>query len=227
MKYEITKTRHHIRGAEIKMSIDIMWYTALEIEKLKPRLNYYSKSYLPFERKDYIIYSQRLILNRCELDLIKDKFEKYKQETSLIISEVFSMTYSGKKTIAYKLNVVNELILRLKINTMKTITVPLSKEAMHRLDYNESIDGDLLELELSDNELHILNKVNLFETINYKLGLNIDDYEDENLHDMSKIENLNEILTSMINKENEHIINSILELSNTALNKKTGIFFYF
>lgn len=44
---------------------------------------------------------------------------------------------------------------------------------------------------------------------------------------MSKIENLNEILTSMINKENEHIINSILELSNTALNKKTGIFFYF
>ncbi|EPK6165134.1 hypothetical protein KY207_004320, partial [Providencia stuartii] len=102
--------------------------------------------------------------------------------------------------IAYKLNVVNELILRLKINTMKTITVPLSKEAMHRLDYNESIDGDLLELELSDNELHILNKVNLFETINYKLGLNIDDYEDENLHDMSKIENLNEILTSMINK---------------------------
>lgn len=88
------------------------------------------------------------------------------------------MTYSGKKTIAYKLNVVNELILRLKINTMKTITVPLSKEAMHRLDYNESIDGDLLELELSDNELHILNKVNLFETINYKLGLNIDDYED-------------------------------------------------
>ncbi|EPG9814601.1 hypothetical protein N4P43_002981, partial [Providencia stuartii] len=60
--------------------------------------------------------------------------------------------------------------------------------------------GDLLELELSDNELHILNKVNLFETINYKLGLNIDDYEDENLHDMSKIENLNEILTSMINK---------------------------
>ncbi|MGG4702972.1 hypothetical protein ACLPGM_20830, partial [Providencia stuartii] len=73
------------------------------------------------------------------------------------------MTYSGKKTIAYKLNVVNELILRLKINTMKTITVPLSKETMHRLDYNESIDGDLLELELSDNELHILNKVNLFE----------------------------------------------------------------
>lgn len=182
------------------MSTDIMWYTALEIEKLKPRLNYYNKSYLPFERKDYIIYSQRSILNRCELYLIKDKFEKYKQETSLIISEVFSMTYSGKKTIAYKLNVVNELILRLKINTMKTITVPLSKEAMHRLDYNESIDGDLLELELSDNELHILNKVNLFETINYKLGLNIDDYEDENLHDMSKIENLNEILTSMINK---------------------------
>ncbi|WP_272577522.1 hypothetical protein, partial [Providencia sp. PROV264] len=81
------------------MSIDIMWYTALEIEKLKPRLNYYSKSYLPFERKDYIIYSQRSILNRCELDFIKDKFEKYKQETSLIISEVFSMTYSGKKTI--------------------------------------------------------------------------------------------------------------------------------
>ncbi|MFY3769830.1 hypothetical protein ACOT1K_08170 [Providencia manganoxydans] len=110
---------------------------------------------------------------------------------------------------------------------MKLITVPLSKEAMHRLDYNESIDGDLLELELSDNQLHILNKVNLFEEINYKLGLNIDDYEDESLHDMNKIKNLNEILTSMINKENEHIINSILELSNVALNKKTGIFFYF
>lgn len=110
---------------------------------------------------------------------------------------------------------------------MKTITVPLSKEAMHRLDYNESIDGDLLELELSDNQLHILNKVNLFEEVNYKLGLNIDDYEDESLHDMNKIKNLNKILTSMINKENEHIINSILELSNVALNKKTGIFFYF
>ncbi|WP_140182420.1 hypothetical protein [Providencia stuartii] len=110
---------------------------------------------------------------------------------------------------------------------MKTITVPLSKEAMHRLDYNESTDDDLLELELSDNQLHILNKVNLFEEINYKLGLNIDDYEDESLHDMNKIKNLNEILRSMINKENEYIINSILELSNAALNKKTGIFFYF
>ncbi|HBO21360.1 MAG TPA: hypothetical protein DD649_00530 [Providencia sp.] len=110
---------------------------------------------------------------------------------------------------------------------MKIITIPLSEEAMHRLDYNESIDGDLLELELSDNQLHILNKINLFETINYKLGLNIDDYEDESLHDMNKIESLNEILKSVLNEENKNIIDSILELTNMALSRKTGVFFYF
>nr|ELR5113458.1 hypothetical protein [Providencia stuartii] len=110
---------------------------------------------------------------------------------------------------------------------MKTITVPLSKEAMHRLDYNESIDGDLLELELSDSQLNTLSKIKLFEVINYNLGLNIDDYEDESLYDMNKIEILNEILKSIINKDNKDIIKSILELSNTALDKKTGIFFFF
>ncbi|HEM7132967.1 TPA: hypothetical protein U2I51_002439 [Providencia rettgeri] len=110
---------------------------------------------------------------------------------------------------------------------MKIITVPLSKEAMYRLDYNESVDGDLLELDLNDNQLYLLNKVNLFELINSNLGLNIDDYEDESLQDMSKLENLRDILNNVSNKDNESIINSILLLVNTALDKKTGVFFYF
>ncbi|MEY0891506.1 hypothetical protein AB7187_21170, partial [Providencia rettgeri] len=71
----------------------------------------------------------------------------------------------------------------------------------------------LLELELSVRQLNTLSKIKLFEVINYNLGLNIDDYEDESLYDMNKIEILNEILKSMINKENKDIIKSILELS--------------
>ncbi|MEX6221180.1 hypothetical protein AB6G21_11300 [Providencia hangzhouensis] len=53
---------------------------------------------------------------------------------------------------------------------MKIITIPLSKEAMYRLGSNESVDGDLLKLDLNDNQLYLLNKVNLFELINSNLA---------------------------------------------------------
>ncbi|MGM0938261.1 MAG: hypothetical protein ACQEWL_18335 [Pseudomonadota bacterium] len=73
------------------MSIDIMCYTNLEVEELKSKLDGYSKNYLPFKKKDYIVYEPKSILTREQLSFIQDKGEKYKQETSLIISEELGM----------------------------------------------------------------------------------------------------------------------------------------
>ncbi len=62
---------------------------------------------------------------------------------------------------------------------MKLISVPLTREAMHRLNYNQCIPGDLEELELDDEVYREIWSTNFFDIINKELDTNIDDYEDE------------------------------------------------
>lgn len=62
---------------------------------------------------------------------------------------------------------------------MKTISVPLSLEAMQRLNFDVCVDGDLVELELSQSQFDYCWKIGFFRSLNSHLGLLIDEYEDE------------------------------------------------
>ena len=108
---------------------------------------------------------------------------------------------------------------------MKLITVPLTREAMHRLNYNQCISGDLEELELDDEVYREIWSTNFFDIINKELDTNIDDYEDESICDNNRLNRLLNIISSYIHI---HIFfHELYRLVKLALNSNTGIFFFF
>jgi hypothetical protein len=113
---------------------------------------------------------------------------------------------------------------------MKVICVPKDKLALHRLDYNLSESEDLIEVCLDNHTLMKLFEANFFQKINEKANSNIDDFEDENIVGEKE---LREVLDSDIFRDNNYdihlqeIIYKIEHLFRYALNKGTGVFFYF
>ena len=108
---------------------------------------------------------------------------------------------------------------------MKLISVPLTREAMHRLNYNQCIPGDLEELELDNDMYREIWSTNFFDIINKELDTNIDDYEDESICDNNKLNRLLNIISSYIHI---HIFfHELYRLVKLALNSNTGIFFFF
>lgn len=107
---------------------------------------------------------------------------------------------------------------------MKLISVPLTREAMHRLNYNQCIPGDLEELELDDVYREIWS-TNFFDVINRELDKNIDDYEDESICDNNQLNMLLNIISRYIHIHT--FFRELYRLVKLALNSNTGIFFFF
>ena len=105
---------------------------------------------------------------------------------------------------------------------MRYITVPINKEAMIRLDYDQNIEGDLVEITITEEELDSLWK--LFQELNLLLGIHIDDYETEEVTDYKKLLEMKEIL---IANNTDYLTKKILHLIELAIDYKTGIFFFF
>jgi len=112
----------------------------------------------------------------------------------------------------------------------KTICVPKSKDALDRLDYNKTEEGDLFEISLDADVFLELFKIGFFQAINRLAHSNIDDFEDDAIIEESYLKN---ILNSDIFNEQKYnvdvfkIVKKIEELFLQALKYKTGIFFYF
>lgn len=113
---------------------------------------------------------------------------------------------------------------------MKTISVPKNNEALDRLDYNKTEEGDLFEVFLGDDVFDELSKLGFFQVINKIAHSNIDNFEDEVITEEIY---LNNILNSDIFSEKKYdaeifkVVKKIEELFFRALKYKTGIFFYF
>lgn len=73
------------------MAIDIMCYTKLDTELLNKIINKIRLKYNSIFDESYIIYSASPVLNREQLDLIRDEQEKYSKESKLLISEEFGL----------------------------------------------------------------------------------------------------------------------------------------
>ncbi|TDQ51319.1 hypothetical protein [Permianibacter aggregans] len=64
---------------------------------------------------------------------------------------------------------------------MKLLTVPVSKDAIERLDLDACFDGDLIEVALSEEEFNELWGTGIFNVLNDQLSVMIDDFEDESI----------------------------------------------
>lgn len=115
---------------------------------------------------------------------------------------------------------------------MKQIIVPLSAEAMKKLDYDQADDDDELYIvKLSDQEVNLLFEKNFFNRINEIIDTYIDDYEYEEIIDLRKLVILKNFLQDTSNQEwadiPPKIYQNILFLIKLAIAKQTGLFFFF
>ncbi|MBU2713960.1 hypothetical protein [Zooshikella harenae] len=109
---------------------------------------------------------------------------------------------------------------------MKVISVPLTQEAMYRVDLDQSLEGDLKELTLSDSEFSVLWSSGVLDDLNEELDLLIGDFEDESITG----ERLEQALA--ITQQNKHylhtsVVNALASQLELAISKSTGVFFFF
>ncbi|ASZ09877.1 hypothetical protein KTO58_26550 [Chitinophaga pendula] len=107
----------------------------------------------------------------------------------------------------------------------KYIVVPKNQEAMDALNYDNATPEQLIEIVLTDQEFQILSDKDFFQSINTIATVNIDIYEDDSIKDREELER---VLKSDIFKI-EYIdkIKQIRILFEEALERATGVFFYF
>lgn len=113
---------------------------------------------------------------------------------------------------------------------MKTICVPINLLSQSRLDFDECKPGDLIELNLSNDMYNKLLDLGFFNRINLLTDSNIDDFEDEHISDIAKIKNVLE--SSLFDRDQYEtelyrIVCQIEQLFVEALNRGTGVFFFF
>lgn len=109
----------------------------------------------------------------------------------------------------------------------RTISVPLTVEAEKRLDYDESIDGDLEELDLTEEEFNQFYSSGVIDKLNEELDVIIDDYESEDIL-LSQLEPAKNIVSDAVNKNPDlSILKEILKLFELAIKKKTSVSFFF
>ena len=108
----------------------------------------------------------------------------------------------------------------------KWIVVPTSKAAMQRLDLDQCLPGDLEELALSPEQWALLSRSDLLPSLNRALGSLIDDYEDASIQGQAALATALSILTRTATAEDE-LIHRLIALNRLALERDTGLFFYF
>lgn len=109
---------------------------------------------------------------------------------------------------------------------MKSITVPISKEAMKRLDFNECLDGDLVEIKLNESEFDKMWSSGVFEIINDAFEKNIDIYEDEYLVGIDNLVQAKKLIDKEFHGADQPVQELLLMLDK-AIENNTGIFFFF
>lgn len=111
---------------------------------------------------------------------------------------------------------------------MKCLSVPVSTEAMERLEYNECMDDDLIEVFLDEVDYNKLWDTGVLELINDKLGKNIDDYEGERIVGLNDLYQAQAIINEKILlNPSEGTLRKLLSQINVAIKRDSGVFFYF
>lgn len=112
---------------------------------------------------------------------------------------------------------------------MKTICVPKDFAALNRLDHDENHTEDLIEVILTNHVLEQLLALGFFDAINKLIGSIIDDFENESITDPAMIKRVvkSDVFDHFNDKTLLKTAQAIKVLFVEALNRKTGIHFYF
>lgn len=110
----------------------------------------------------------------------------------------------------------------------RVITVPKDKIAEKALDFDEATKEQLIELSITEEEFLFLYYNGIIELINQEGETNIDDFEDDSV---TGKENLSKVIKALnlrvdLNVYDE-LIQNISNLFNEAIDRDTGVYFYF
>lgn len=112
----------------------------------------------------------------------------------------------------------------------RTIIIPKTQSATVDLDYDRADSSQLIEYDLSEEEFLLLIKVGLLNGMNKVAEINLDDFEDESVLTRKKINLLIDFLEGYSNSSDfqvVQIIKNLIPLFEEALERKTGVYFYF
>ncbi|WP_237266713.1 hypothetical protein [Pseudomonas sp. ADAK22] len=98
---------------------------------------------------------------------------------------------------------------------------------MKLLDTNDCPDALLETASLTEEEYQQFLKSGALESINYAIGKIIDEYEDETITIPEELKKTLQILKAHLKPENSKTLNKLIQLNALAINKGTGLFFFF
>ena len=108
----------------------------------------------------------------------------------------------------------------------KYIRVPKNKEAMKDYDYGIQKEEQMEEMVLSEEQYRKLDEIGVFDIINEKCDIIIDEYEDEVL-ELDKVPIALEVVTQLINDNKDEDLLRLKEMLNLAIIYKTVVGFDF
>lgn len=108
----------------------------------------------------------------------------------------------------------------------KYIRVPKNKKAMKDYDYGIQKEEQMEEMVLSEEQYSKLDEIGVFDIINEKCDIIIDEYEEEVLG-LDKIPIALEVVTRLINDNNGEELVRLKEMLNLAITYKTIVGFDF
>ncbi len=108
----------------------------------------------------------------------------------------------------------------------KYIRVPKNKEAMKDYDYGIQKEEQMEEMVLSEEQYRKLDEIGVFDIINEKCDIIIDEYEDEVL-ELDKVPIALEVVTQLINDNKDEDLVRLKEMLNLAIIYKTVVGFDF
>lgn len=109
---------------------------------------------------------------------------------------------------------------------MKCISVPVSQDAVQRLDFDESIDGDLFEVTLTDEQFNALFRTGVLSELNKLIEINIDEFEDEKIVGKRDLKIARRLL-GQLSASDSVKVGVLLSQIDKAIEYDTGVYFYF
>lgn len=123
---------------------------------------------------------------------------------------------------------MKSLILKfMVVNSMKCISVPTSQEAMSRLDFDECIDGDLIDVNITDDRYQTLVELGLIHSLNDLFEITIDEFEDEKIVGIDDLTQARLLIENNFNPGENESVSILLSQVIKAAKYETGVFFYF
>lgn len=111
---------------------------------------------------------------------------------------------------------------------MRLITVPKTKDAMERFEFDNAKAEELIEVKLPDEQFERLWSTGIFAELSEKLVKLIDDYEYEEIKTLSELRHAQAIIDYQVSQQEDvEDLRVLLEVFEKAIEYRTGVFFYF